>query len=369
MRNLIVIRERGVKMSSHKENDPQETLENLELPQVDMPKHKENLKMQLLAWHSLEANKNSGFISSLLINTVEVIRMKKKALVVVPAIFLLLFALSYQLFFSSSQAVASLTLEVNPALTLVLDEKSTVLEAEGENMEGETILEDSDLKGKNLKEALEEVISQMHGDGYLTSESDVVITVQPTNTKLEEEKLDALFEYAQQSMSEVLSLYDVHKLDSYFLSHSLHSYLKELGLTPLDYADLLKANLSEEEIKEVINALERTDAQTGKLPYLEFELEIESDYRELSVEFEQKRYGIYAEVEIEENGKEIELEGSAALDYLLPILKNLDINASMPRKTIVEKVLTAFGWEEDYDDFEIEVKFADGSYIDFDWEK
>jgi hypothetical protein len=56
---------------------------------------------------------------------------------------------------------------------------------------------------------------------------------------------------------------------------------------------------------EVINALGRKDTSVGALPYIEFNLEIESDDRELSVEFEQKRYGIYAEVEFEEEGKKI----------------------------------------------------------------
>ncbi len=134
---------------------------------------------------------------------------------------------------------------------------------------------------------------------------------------------------------------------------------------PLDYVELLKANLTEEEIMEVINALGRKDMSVGVLPYIEFNLEIESDDRELSVDFELKNGSFYAEVEIEKDGKEIELEGSAALDYLLPILEKLNINPSMSRPQIVDSVLVAFGWTFPYEEFEIEVKFIDGSSIDF----
>lgn len=109
-------------------------------------------------------------------------------------------------------------------------------------------------------------------------------------------------------------------------------------------------------------------APTKVLPYKKFDLEIESDYRELEVEFEQKRYGAYyAEVEFEVDDEiEIELEGSAALNYLLPILEGLDINTNMSKQQIMEKVLNAFGWEGYYEDFELEVKFFDKTYIDID---
>ena len=105
------------------------------------------------------------------------------------------------------------------------------------------------------------------------------------------------------------------------------------------------------------------------LPYIEFELEIESDGREFKVEFEQKADGIYAEVEISEDGKkDIELKGTAAVDYLVPILEKLKINASMSRKQILDRVLKAFGWDGPYDEIEMDVKYADGSSIDFEWE-
>ena len=104
------------------------------------------------------------------------------------------------------------------------------------------------------------------------------------------------------------------------------------------------------------------------LPYEEFELEIESATHELEVEFKQSYDELYAEVEFEQDDyKEIELTGAAALDHLLPILEKLDIDSSMPEKQIIDRVLTAFDWNRNYDEFELEVRFIDGSYIDIDY--
>ena len=356
-------------MKSRPEIDIQKTLENLETPQVSMPGHKEQLKMMLLAQGSLEPRKTGGFISSVFKKTFEVILLKKKALkIAVPVVLLLLAVLTYQALTVKPQAVAAVTLQVNPALTLTLDNKNIVLEAEGENAEGEAVVADYPVKGKELKEALEDLTMHLHDKGFLRPDSEVILTVHPIDG-LDQEKLSSLSDFAQQIMSESLNRYNVQKPDSFVISHGLHLFLKELGLMPLDYVELLKANLTEEEIMEVINALGRKDTRVALLPYKEFNLEIESDERELSVEFKQKSYGIYAEFEFEEDGKkDIELESKAAFDYLLPILQNLQIDASMSKNEIVDRVLTAFDWTFSYEEFEIEVKFMDGSYIDFEWE-
>lgn len=82
---------------------------------------------------------------------------------------------------------------------------------------------------------------------------------------------------------------------------------------PLDYVELLKVNLTEEEIMEVI-ALSRKDTSVALLPYIEFILEIESDERKLSV------------------------------------LEKMEIDASMSMEEIVDRVLTAFDWRWPYEE-------------------
>lgn len=100
------------------------------------------------------------------------------------------------------------------------------------------------------------------------------------------------------------------------------------------------------------------------LPFKTFELEIESDDCELEVEFKQKRDKYEAEVEIErENGRDIELEGKKALEYLVPILEKLNINAAMSKQNIINAVLTAFSWEGPWEELELKIEFTDGTKI------
>lgn len=101
------------------------------------------------------------------------------------------------------------------------------------------------------------------------------------------------------------------------------------------------------------------------LPFKTFELEIESDDCELEVEFKQKRDKYEAEVEIErKNGRDIELEGTKALEYLNPILERLNVNAAMSKKDIINAVLTAFSWEGPWEEFELKIEFTDGTKIE-----
>ena len=352
-------------------NDAKEKLENLQFPQIDMSEHKKQLKAVLLACGRSQTRETGGFNSAAPLKLVEVIMLKKKALAVVIPSILLLAVLSFYIIFSPPQAVAALTLQVNPAITLALDDDNTIIEFEGKNAEGQEIIAISNLQGKKLGEALEEITALMYDRGFLLPESSVAMTVHAVNNS-DAENLSAISDFAQQAMMENLRRFNIHaQVECFVLSKELYAYLAELGLMPMDYADLLKANLSEEEIREVIAALEKTYADTGAgaIPYIEFDLRIESDERELLAEFEQKRQAAVARVRIRQDGKDnIRLRDSAALDYLIPIFGKLDINASMSRKQVVDRVLAAFGWDEPYEELEIEVKFADGSSIDFEWE-
>ncbi|MDW7671381.1 MAG: YusW family protein [Bacillota bacterium] len=114
-----------------------------------------------------------------------------------------------------------------------------------------------------------------------------------------------------------------------------------------------------------------TDSRTRaleNLPFTTFDLEIEGDDDddELDVDFELYSNSRYkAEVDIElEDRKDADLEGQAALDYLLPIFNRMDIKASMTRQQIVNEVIRAFDWRYGYEEFELEVRFKDGTRIE-----
>lgn len=100
------------------------------------------------------------------------------------------------------------------------------------------------------------------------------------------------------------------------------------------------------------------------VPFKAFKLEVESHDREMEAELKQKDGKYEAKVEIEqEKGRDIELKGSKALDYLLPIFNRLKLNKSMSDRNIIDNVLKAFNWEGPWKEIEIKIWFADGTKL------
>jgi hypothetical protein len=119
------------------------------------------------------------------------------------------------------------------------------------------------------------------------------------------------------------------------------------------------------------NTVTSPPSTLNNLPFIKFDLEIEGDDddNELEVEFELYSNGYKAEVEIElDDHKEVELSGERALDYLLPIFKAMDLNASMSQEEIINAVIDAFDWNYGYEEFELEVRFRNGARIEIDIE-
>lgn len=113
-----------------------------------------------------------------------------------------------------------------------------------------------------------------------------------------------------------------------------------------------------------------SQTSTNEIPFRKFDLEIEDDDdddKELDIEYEVHSSGnITAKVERENHRT---LYGQDAINYLSPILKNLNINSSMSRQEIIDKVMNSFSWRGPYEEFEIEVRFFDGSSIEFEIDK
>lgn len=263
------------------------------------------------------------------------------------------------------QVAAVLTLQVNPAFNIVLDDEHRVIALEGINDDGQEILSLSDLQGKTLGEALEEITTLMHEQGFLMPDSRVEMIL---HADLDTEETSALLDFARQSMTDNLSRFDLEApVECFVLSKEFYEFTKEYEVTPMDYVDFLRARLNEEEIRQVITALKETSGDAVTLPYDEFELEIKYGGREISLEFKQQEGGSYAEVKINQPGRNIKLEGSAALDYLLPILNKLELDPFISREELVDMVLAALGWTGSYDEIKFEGKFADGSSIEIEW--
>lgn len=91
--------------------------------------------------------------------------------VVAAAVFLMFFI-------NRNIVVTSISLDVNPSFEIQLNKKDEVKRVIGVNTDGKKVVEQAGLKDKNLEETIEELMLVLEHNGYLKSESAVLVSVQ-----------------------------------------------------------------------------------------------------------------------------------------------------------------------------------------------
>ncbi|MBT9150093.1 MAG: Anti-sigma-I factor RsgI6 [candidate division WS2 bacterium] len=242
-------------MNMHMHNKKDESLtrlENLEYPQVEMPAHKQQLKMALLAYGHLTKRSDGAFLPTLK-KILEVIVVKNKYKIVVPVVLLALALVAFQVFFAAPRAVAYLTLQVNPAVKLSLNNNNAVIRVEGLDEAGKTLLAGLDVKNQKMAEAIQKITDRLHAAGFLVPERTIVVALHPA-PGMSEENLSSLSAAAEQVIANRLEELDLQtEVESFVLSAELYNAAAELGLTPADYVGLIKAGISMESITRIIS--------------------------------------------------------------------------------------------------------------------
>lgn len=106
-------------------------------------------------------------------------------------------------------------------------------------------------------------------------------------------------------------------------------------------------------------------AKMDELPYDEIELEV--DYgkdNEYEIEIEQDE-GEPIEAEIEDEVNDVYLKGEEAFNELYPKVKALSIDKDTDKDDAIKDALETFDLDEDYDEFEIEITFEDGTELEY----
>jgi hypothetical protein len=223
-------------------------LENLELPEVKMPAHQRHLKEILLASGCF---KSEGAHLSVPQEINGGIKMKTKAPTTwVPWRWRLVGSLAtmalvlgvYAAFFTAPQAVASLALQVNPAVTLTLSERNTVIDAEGLDAHGESLLAGLDVTGKQMPEALRLIAEALRETGLLEDGRRVLIALHPVGGRLGEAELTALTGTVRQAFDGYVAEHSLPvDVVSVSLTADLAAAVLASGLLPADYVDLVTA--------------------------------------------------------------------------------------------------------------------------------
>lgn len=218
----------------------QAMLESLELPEVRMPAHQRRLRETLLAsghfakeYAPLSAHpKTSGGI-----------KMKPKVWKLVASLAVLFLVVGvYMTVFTAPGAVASLTLQVNPAVNLTLDGRNTVIEAEGLDAQGESLLAGLDVTGKEIPEALRAIAGALREAGLLENGRRIVIALHPVEGRLGEAELTTLAGAVRQALEGYLAEHGLPvDVVSVSLTTELADAARAAGLLPADYVDLVAA--------------------------------------------------------------------------------------------------------------------------------
>lgn len=97
------------------------------------------------------------------------------------------------------------------------------------------------------------------------------------------------------------------------------------------------------------------------------EIEIKVEYpndNEYELEIDKSSQGNY-EVELDDEINNIKLKGMDAFDTILPNLEKLDITKESSKEDVIAQVIEAFELNDDYEEYDIEVIFSDGTKMEF----
>src|SRR5690625_2239372 len=110
-------------------------------------------------------------------------------------------------------------------------------------------------------------------------------------------------------------------------------------------------------------------AKMDELDYVEFELEVEyADDQVYEAELERKR-GNRVKAEIEDSRNGVRKKSEEAFDELFPLVERLSITPETEREEAIREILAFFELSDDYEEFELELKFKDGTKSEFKDEK
>jgi len=101
---------------------------------------------------------------------------------------------------------------------------------------------------------------------------------------------------------------------------------------------------------------------TADYSFTSFDLSIDTPDQNdaIDVDFESGRSG--AEMEYENKLEDINVGGDEAVTALDPILTNVELSPDMAKEDVISMVTEAFG-VTDYQEFELEVEFEDGTEV------
>jgi len=149
---------------------------------------------------------------------------------------------AYAASFAAPRVVAGLTLQVNPAVTLTLGERNTVIGVEGLDAQGESLLAGLEIAGQEMPEALRAIAGALREAGLLGDERRILVALYPVGDRAGEAELATLANTVRQTLSGYLAEHGLAaEVASVVLTAELADAVGAAGPFPADYVDLVVA--------------------------------------------------------------------------------------------------------------------------------
>ena len=116
-----------------------------------------------------------------------------------------------------------------------------------------------------------------------------------------------------------------------------------------------------------VNTSNQVDMQKkmDEIEYVDFGLSVDyANHREYEVELEKNRDNS-VEAEIDDTLNNVKKKGTDAFNELYPLVKQLTITQQTSKADALQEVMKVFNLPADYQEFEMEVRFKDGTKIEF----
>ena len=110
----------------------------------------------------------------------------------VPVLAMMVLVVSLSLFRYLQMPVAYVSIDINPSMELSLNRLGKVVSAEGYNLDGQKVLSTLSLRGLNLNEAIDRILTSTAMQSYLTEENELTFTVAAQTQQAEEQLLSVI---------------------------------------------------------------------------------------------------------------------------------------------------------------------------------
>lgn len=104
--------------------------------------------------------------------------------------------------------------------------------------------------------------------------------------------------------------------------------------------------------------------QTASIPFTSFDLDVDyGNFKSFEVEYENETDGMEAKIEDEVNNRTI--KGDEAFQEMQSRFENFKFTKDSSTDEVIAEVMKSFDLKEDYKQFDLEIKYADGTQKEY----